>query len=552
MNEFNLIDIINKKTCNKFEFLRLKQVFFDESKNMCQIAIIYPNNINLEEKDKDLIIEIIKEELNLKNALVVVKINKSFVESDLIKQNVLYFLQKKCPVFYAGVIEGCYSGKENKTNNENLSLQIKIVDNNTFENVGKFPEVEINFLVEKGLDDYFYKYKIDKKLDEYLSKNFCANFKLSAKSLNFSSNVQYDYLEKKLQEIKTRSDVEAMLDSTSNKFLVKNKKKLIGDEIEFNPRYIKTINSTMDCCCVAGKVGFLTERSYKSKRVKKNKDGTEEPIVKPYFNFNIKDETGNINVVVFPTKEGYHKMHLFKDGDTVLIQGRVDKYNGKFEIMAKKISLCEIPLKQEVIQNVNSNDITSYKFVKPIKYTSTKQANLFDEGLSYSKEVLNHSFVVYDFETTGVDTQNDEIIEIGALKIENGVFTQVFTTLVNPKRHIPEGATKVNRITDEMVSNCFYIEQVIQDFYLFCKDCQMVGYNNISFDSQFLVNAARKVGMDFNNTQLDAFILAKQKLKGLHNYKLGTVAKYLEVNLVDAHRALNDVLATAEVFLKLY
>ena len=132
------------------------------------------------------------------------------------------------------------------------------------------------------------------------------------------------------------------------------------------------------------------------------------------------------------------------------------------------------------------------------------------------------------------------------------MYTQVFTALINPKRHIPESATKVNRITDDMVSKCYYIEQVIQDFYLFCKDCQMVGYNNISFDSQFLVNAARKIGLDFNNTQIDAFVLAKQKLPGLRNYKLSTVAKELNVNLIDAHRALNDVLATAEVFLQLY
>ena len=80
----------------------------------------------------------------------------------------------------------------------------------------------------------------------------------------------------------------------------------------------------------------------------------------------------------------------------------------------------------------------------------------------------------------------------------------------------------------------------------------MVGYNSIAFDSVFLERAGKLVGINFDNNQLDAFMLAKQKLKGLRNYKLGTVAKYLEVNLIDAHRALNDVIATAEVFLKLY
>ncbi|MBQ3047640.1 MAG: 3'-5' exonuclease [Clostridia bacterium] len=177
---------------------------------------------------------------------------------------------------------------------------------------------------------------------------------------------------------------------------------------------------------------------------------------------------------------------------------------------------------------------------------------MFDGIANYSKEIQTQSYVVYDFETTGIDPQSDEIIEIGALKIENGKFTEVFTTLVKPKKLIPPDATKINRITNEMVANCYTIEQILNDFYLFCKDCQMVGYNSISFDSQFLINAAKRVGLNFSNGQLDVFLMAKEKLKGLRNYKLGTVAKYLEVNLIDAHRALNDVIATAEVFMKLY
>ena len=68
----------------------------------------------------------------------------------------------------------------------------------------------------------------------------------------------------------------------------------------------------------------------------------------------------------------------------------------------------------------------------------------------------------------------------------------------------------------------------------------------------FLQKAGNNSKISFDNPVLDVFLMAKQKLKGLKNYKLGTVAKYLDVNLIDAHRALNDVIATAEVFLKLY
>ena len=79
-----------------------------------------------------------------------------------------------------------------------------------------------------------------------------------------------------------------------------------------------------------------------------------------------------------------------------------------------------------------------------------------------------------------------------------------------------------------------------------------MGYNNIFFDKLFLDKASEKVGINFDNPQLDAFSLAKQKISGLKHYNLSSVAKYLNINLTDAHRALSDVIATAEVFLKLY
>ena len=80
----------------------------------------------------------------------------------------------------------------------------------------------------------------------------------------------------------------------------------------------------------------------------------------------------------------------------------------------------------------------------------------------------------------------------------------------------------------------------------------MVGYNSVAFDYLFLDKVSKAVNIKFDNGQLDVFLMAKQKLKGLSNYKLSSVAKYLEVPLIDAHRALNDVIATAEVFMRLY
>ncbi len=540
MNSFDLINAINLKTNNKFSFLKLKQVVFNKAKNMCQIQIIYPAQNELTDEEKDQIISIIKAELNLENVLLVVKINKSFVEKDLVKNSVLSYLKQFSPVFYNGIIEGALP------DNSQSNLQIEIAEDS-------FGELQVKILIkaEENLCDYFFKYKIEKGLVDYLCKNFCASFSVEIERID-NTSFNEKFLDNRVKEVLAESEINSVLNYSQDKYVVSNKKVVLGDEIMFNPRVISSIKAPMEQCVVAGTINFFNEKSYKSKKVVKNKDGSEEQLVKPYFSFNVRDNSGNINVVVFPSKAGYHKMHLLKDGNCVLVQGRVEKYNDKFEIMAKKISFCEIPSKNEVSVMVNQNEISSYRYVKPVKFTSIKQTNLFDEAKNISPEVLNGKFVVYDFETTGIRPERDEIIEIGALKIENGVFTEVFSTLVKPNQPIPPGATKINRITNEMVANSYGIEQVIQDFYLFCKDCQMVGYNNISFDSQFLAIAAKKVGLNFGNIQLDAFNMAKQKLKGLHNYKLATVSKFLEVNLIDAHRALNDVIATAEVFLKLY
>lgn len=530
MVDNKLINLINEKTCNKFSFLRLKQVFFDVNKNYCEIGLIYPQTENLSDDDKGQIIDAIKNILNLNNAKVVIKISKSFVESDLIKKTIDVCLSKISPVL------------QSKLKSFDIQVEVKSVN-----------LASIVFKLERDMIDYFNSFNLGKTLKEYLEKNYCCEFEISTEE-RVADITSDDFLFNRIENLKVQSDITALTNMMKDKFVVNDKKVIIGDEVTFNPKFIKAVKEPSENCVIAGKISFLTEKSYLSKRTKKNKDGEEERIEKPFFKFTLKDQTGSMNVVIFPSKTQYHKMHLLKDGDNVVVQGKASKntYSDKLEVMARKINLCSMPDEANHNITLNADEIVAYKYIKPIKYTSAKQSNLFDTVANYSHEIQTQSYVVYDFETTGIDPQNDEIIEIGALKIENGKFTDVFTTLVKPKGLIPLDATKINRITNEMVANCYTIEQVLGDFYLFCKDCQMVGYNSIAFDSQFLITAAKKVGLDFSNGQLDVFMMAKEKLKGLRNYKLGTVAKYLEVNLVDAHRALNDVIATAEVFLKLY
>ena len=516
-------DYIHEKTCHKFEFIRLKQVFFDIKKNTLSLTLLYPSNINLDESEKDEIREAIKSYVNL-DLKYEIEILKSFVEEDLVRKQVKSYLDKNHKML-ATLLS---------------SSDIKIDCENE----------KITFFLEDHFYDYFYTSNLSKGLFSHLSRNFCANFEITAENKG-KSVAKEELLKKRVDDLMEESGLKSIRQANENKFVVENNQAIVGKEITHNPRKIKSIDRCYDDCILAGEMSFLTEKTYTSKRLKKNKDGTEEPIVKPYFRFQVKDSTGSINCVIFPSKENYHKMHLLKNGDTIVLQGKISKFNDAYEIMAKNISLCSIPSTQSAQPLVTPSDVFSYRYVFPKPFESQRQANLFEES-SYSHEVKNQSYVVYDFETTGVDPNKDEIIEIGALKIENGKFTETFSTLIKPSQLIPKEASKKNRITDDMVKDAFSISQVLPDFYIFCKGYQMVGYNNISFDYIFLDNAAKKLGLKFNNTQLDAFLLAKQKLKGLFNYTLSSVSKFLDVNLIGAHRALNDVIATAEVFLKLY
>ena len=129
--------------------------------------------------------------------------------------------------------------------------------------------------------------------------------------------------------------------------------------------------------------------------------------------------------------------------------------------------------------------------------------------------------------------------------------TETFSCFVKPKNSIPAEATAINGITNDMVSDAYGISQILPDFHLFCKDAILVAYN-IPFDYGFINFAAKTMGLQFDNEQLDVLLIAKDRLPGLKNYKLATVCASVGVSLIGAHRAVNDAAATAELFIKIY
>ncbi len=156
-------------------------------------------------------------------------------------------------------------------------------------------------------------------------------------------------------------------------------------------------------------------------------------------------------------------------------------------------------------------------------------------------------YVVFDIETTGFSAQNDRIIEIGAVRVENGAVSEKFSTFVNPGIPIPFRIERLTGINDSMVMSAPPIEEVLPEFLKFCEGAALVAHN-ASFDVGFISCNAGRIGADFDPTVLDTVSLARLLLPQLGRFKLDTVAKALGISLENHHRAVDDAGCTAEIF----
>jgi len=106
-------------------------------------------------------------------------------------------------------------------------------------------------------------------------------------------------------------------------------------------------------------------------------------------------------------------------------------------------------------------------------------------------------YVLYDLETTGTSSKYDEVIEISAVKVKNGVVTEEFSQLVNPGRPIPSAASAVNQLTDDMVAFAPMFDSVLQQFLLLTEMMCWLGHNINRFDMKFLYrDCERYFGLD--------------------------------------------------------
>ncbi|GAA0735791.1 3'-5' exonuclease [Clostridium oceanicum] len=247
------------------------------------------------------------------------------------------------------------------------------------------------------------------------------------------------------------------------------------------------------------------------------------------------------------------------------LKNEIDSFTNKWNDYKNTCYGLSSDEKKELLQNIKNNYIELRKYKKSELFKTLDPDILKDintrlehiEKFSWSlknnyifesNDIFNE-FVVIDFETTGLDSTDDKIIEIGALKYKNGKIIDEYSTLVNPEIHIPNKIWNLTFISDEAVKNKPIINECIGKLIDFIDDLPIVGHN-IDFDIGFLLANSyyvkRRIGSKY---KIDTVKLSRKIFKKLPNHKLPTIKKHLNLDL-DSHRASSDCQVCAEIYLR--
>ena len=152
---------------------------------------------------------------------------------------------------------------------------------------------------------------------------------------------------------------------------------------------------------------------------------------------------------------------------------------------------------------------------------------------------FDQEYVAFDLETTGLSSQTDTIIEIGAVIMKEGKEVDRFQTFVDPNRMLDKKIVELTGITDEMLKGAPSIEEVLPKFLEFCGDRVLVAHNS-DFDTGFVRAACDNLGLSYNYTSADTLILAQNLMPQLGKHKLDIVANALSLPEFSHHRAADD------------
>lgn len=173
-------------------------------------------------------------------------------------------------------------------------------------------------------------------------------------------------------------------------------------------------------------------------------------------------------------------------------------------------------------------------------------------GAEGKRKLAALTFVVFDLETTGLDTKNDRIVSIGAVRTRGPecLDGQCFATLVDPGRPIPKANTAIHGIDDAAVAGAPDAGAAAKLFAGFARESVLVAHN-AAFDLAFLKRAGGEAGIEFDHPPFDTLLIARHLFPDLADHSLDGLAALLRIEIGRRHSALDDAHATARVFARL-
>lgn len=251
---------------------------------------------------------------------------------------------------------------------------------------------------------------------------------------------------------------------------------------------------------------------------------------------------GNLNTKVREKLWDRVKDNL-KDGEATIsyyyrneIGYNFETINGDREVLDSE-GLPLVLIKKEIKEKDKSlkegfSKAAQFKKIKNIEHSKVKK--------SINKKEIK-KYAVFDLETDGLNPFNDNIIEIGVVKV--GEKQENFQRFIKIERKLPEEIKSLTRIDDEMLEEKgIPLKRALEEFIEFIGDTSILGYN-VAFDIKFLNSSLEKEGLaKINNKVYDIMQFVKKDNLFLNNYKLETVLKSYGIDEKVPHRALEDAI----------
>ena len=495
-----LIEAVNSATDNKYNYLRLNKLDIFSGAKKAIVSLLVPGHIfdkEFTDSVREEIIRAVRTQIPDSFTTEVI-FKKAYIDTEVLKSAVINCLTEFHP---------------------SASTQIKEDDIKAEED----DDYLITINCPANIHNYLNETRFIEKLDSYLSRNFCNDFdyRLTVKSDNQPSK-EFGYDNREVSII------------IPDEIIVSDLRQIIGKPIKKYPKFIRNSFRDITFAVICGKINNL------AKKVSKN--GNE------FYSFSLDDTTERMLCLYFSKTAKVTLSESLRDGDEVVLAGSVkaDSGNRGFTFWVNDICACVIDWDTTKDNTVYKGESKNYMTIEPRPYIISEQMNLLEETVN-SEYLKDKDFVIFDLETTGIDTEA-RIIEIAAIKIRNGEMIEEFSTFVNPCINISAEITKLTGICDADVADAPRINEVIGDFYKFTRGATLVAHNT-PFDMAYIKREGKANKYNFfEDNTMDTLELARKYVSGVHNYKLITLCEHFKINLEGAHRAINDVLATAKLF----